>query len=140
MKKFILTILLIISCFMVSYGTSYAKTASDIMPHAGVEATHENNTNNCKSVFGDPNREEDTAYYMQKVFDIMKFAGIILAVVMTIKDLITAMSEQKNDMYAKLPSKTVKRLIYAIAIFMLPAIIELLFTAIGLYGATCGIS
>ena len=125
---------------MLFNGNALAKTAGQILPNAGVEVTQENNANNCKSIFGDPNNEEDTAFYMQEAFNIIKFAGIILALVMTVKDLITAMSEQKNDMYAKLPGKTVKRLIYAIAIFMLPAIIELLFTAIGLYGATCGIS
>ena len=142
MKRVILFVLILFSGFFVSNGVALAegKTASDIMPHAGVEVTKENKKNNCSSIFGDPKNPSDTAYYMQQAFNIMKFLGIIFAVVMTIKDLITAVSEQKSDMYAKLPGKTVKRLIYAALIFMLPSIIELLFSAIGLYGATCNIS
>ena len=128
MKRILVVLLIVISSFMINNTFVLADTTAKVK-----------DTNTCSSVFGSVDNKEDLAYYMQKVFNIMKFAGIILAIVMTIKDLIIAMSEQKNEMYAKLPGKTIKRIAYAIAIFLLPNIIEFLFTAIGLYGATCNI-
>ena len=93
----------------------------------------------CGGVFGDPNDPNYIAYYLQLIFNIMKFLGPILVIVMSIIDLLKVTAEQKQDgELEKLGGKTLKRLIYAIIIFVLPTLINYLFGLVGLYG-TCGI-
>ena len=91
---------------------------------------------NC-GVFGDPDSEEYFAYYLQKVFDVIKIAGPILLIVMTIMDLTRITAEAKQDgELQKLGIKTLKRVIYAVIIFVLPTFLSFVFELIGLYG-TC---
>ena len=89
--------------------------------------------------FGDPKTEGTFAWYLQEIFNVAKFAGIILAIVMSIKDLITVVADQKGDGFKKFGSRSLKRFIYAICIFVLPTILNFVFNLLGLYG-TCGIS
>ncbi len=94
----------------------------------------------CGGVFGDPSDPNYIAYYLQLIFNIMKFLGPVLVIVMSIIDLLKVTAEQKQDgELEKLGTKTFKRLIYAVIIFILPSLINYLFGLIGLYG-TCGIS
>ena len=94
----------------------------------------------CGGVFGDPENPNYIAYYLQLIFNIMKFLGPVLVIVMSIIDLLKVTAEQKQDgELEKLGTKTLKRLIYAVIIFVLPSLINYLFGLIGLYG-TCGIS
>ena len=88
--------------------------------------------------FGDPKTEGTFAYNLQQIFNIMKFLGIILAIVLTIKDLVYAVAEQKNDTFPKIGKTALKRLVYAILIFFLPTVLNFIFSLLGLYG-TCGI-
>ena len=94
----------------------------------------------CGGVFGDPEDPNYIAYYLQLIFNIIKFLGPVLVIVMSIIDLLKVTAEQKQDgELEKLGSKTLKRLIYAVIIFVLPTLINYIFGLIGLYG-TCGIS
>ena len=94
----------------------------------------------CGGVFGDPEDPNYIAYYLQLIFNIMKFLGPVLVIVMSIIDLLKVSAEQKQDgELEKLGSKTLKRLIYAVIIFTLPSLINYIFGLVGLYG-TCGIS
>lgn len=94
----------------------------------------------CGGVFGDPEDPNYIAYYLQLIFNIIKFLGPVLVIVMSIIDLLKVTAEQKQDgELEKLGSKTFKRLIYAVIIFVLPTLINYIFGLIGLYG-TCGIS
>ncbi len=94
----------------------------------------------CGGVFGDPEDPNYIAYYLQLIFNIIKFLGPVLVIVMSIIDLLKVTAEQKQDgELEKLGGKTLKRLIYAVIIFVLPSLINYIFGLIGLYG-TCGIS
>lgn len=95
-------------------------------------------SSNCP-VFGDPEDNTTVAYYMQSAFNIMKFAGILLAIIFTVIDLFKAITTQDDAALKKVGSKTIKRVLYAILIFFLPDLINLLLHLVGLYG-TCGIS
>lgn len=97
------------------------------------------NTSEVCPAFGDPKDSESFAYLLQSIFNYVKFAGILLAIIMTVKDLFSAVAEQKADTFQKLGNKTIKRVIYAVLIFMLPIIINFVFSIVGLYG-TCAIS
>ena len=67
----------------------------------------------------------------------MRFAGPILVVLLTIYDLIKVVSESKQDeQLKKIGIKTLKRIIYAVLLFVLPTLITIVFNLVGLYG-TC---
>lgn len=93
----------------------------------------------CGGVFGSINNKENFAYYLFHAFQIIKFLGPILVVVMSILDLVKITADPKqDDQLQKLGFKTLKRLVYAALIFILPDLINYLFGLVGLYG-TCGI-
>lgn len=138
MKKVLILLLVMISSFVINTNYVYADPVYDKNGKEVVVTVTTGDGANCDSVFGDPNDPAYFAYYLQKAFDVMKFAGIILAIAMTIKDLVSAVAEQKNDTFQKIGKNTLKRLIYAVAIFILPSLLTYVFELLGLYG-TCGI-
>ena len=93
----------------------------------------------CDYVLGDYDDPEYLGYYLAKLLEIIKFAGPILVVVMTIVDLIKVLANGKNDELTKLGVKTLKRLIYAIMLFIIPSLLDWTFKLVGIYGV-CGIS
>ena len=150
MKKISFLLLIILSFFFVSLNSRvYASNNIYILKDAADVGETDKGTNDTGSnisttsaqcsAFGDPNNKDDFAYYLQSAFNIMKFAGVLVAIIMTVKDLFTAIADQKDDSLKKIGSKTVKRVIYAIIIFFLPIIINFAFNLVGLYG-TCAIS
>ena len=150
MKKMSFLVLIILSSFFVSLNSRvYASNNIYILKFAADVGEVDKDTNDTGTnmstisaqctAFGDPNNKDDFAYYLQSAFNVMKFAGILLAVIMTVKDLFTAIADQKDDALKKIGSKTIKRVLYAVIIFFLPIIINFAFSIIGLYG-TCAIS
>ena len=98
------------------------------------------NVDNCQGVFGTVGEPDAIATYLQTAFNLMKFLGPILVLVLSVMDLIKITAEGKqDDQLKKLGIKTMKRLVYAVIIFVLPEVINYIFTLVGLYG-TCGIS
>ena len=104
----------------------------------------DNSSNNsgtltCDYIFGSYTNPEDFGFYLAKLLEIIKFAGPILVVVMTIVDLIKVLANGKNDELTKFVVKTIKRLIYAILLFIIPSLLDFVFKLVGIYGV-CGIS
>ena len=141
MKKVVLIMILILTGLCINVGFVYAEGGyngsyrddSDIASKP-VEINHDEK---CKSTFGDPNDEKSFAYNLQQVFNIIRFLGPVLVLLVTIKDLISVTADQKQDgELKKIGIKTLKRIIYAVILFMLPVIISTIFHLIGLYG-TC---
>ena len=110
---------------------------------AGDDESDNSSNNNgsltCDYVLGDYDDPEYLGYYLAKLLEIIKFAGPILVVVMTIVDLIKVLANGKNDELTKLGVKTLKRLIYAIMLFIIPSLLDWTFKLVGIYGV-CGIS
>lgn len=102
-------------------------------------SSNNNGTLTCDYVLGDYDDPEYLGYYLAKLLEIIKFAGPILVVVMTIVDLIKVLANGKNDELTKLGVKTLKRLIYAIMLFIIPSLLDWTFKLVGIYGV-CGIS
>ena len=102
-------------------------------------SSNNNGTLTCDYVLGDYDDPEYLGYYLAKLLEIIKFAGPILVVVMTIVDLIKVLANGKNDELTKLGVKTLKRLIYAIMLFFIPSLLDWTFKLVGIYGV-CGIS
>lgn len=137
MKKVIILTFVFIFCF--GMGINYVSAQAINSPILIADEAKSNTAKDCSSYgFGDPKTKGTFAYYLQKVFNIMKFLGIIIAILMTIKDLVLAIAEDQKETLNKLGKKTLKRIIYAFLIFFLPDLINLVFGIMGLYG-TCGI-
>ena len=130
MKRLFFVLLIVISSFYI--GTSLVQAAGEKTINISVTGLQ-----SC-GAFGNPKEEGTFAYYLQQIFNFMKFLGIIIAVIMTVKDVMNAVAEQKSETFAKLGKKSLKRFIYAVLIFFLPNILNYVFSVLGLYG-TCGI-
>lgn len=87
----------------------------------------------CQGIFG-----EDLTALLKDALRLMQIAGPILVIIMTIIDLIKATSNGGKDDLSKVGKKTVKRLIYAVLLFLIPTILNWVFSIFGIYGV-CGI-
>lgn len=124
MKKLLL-IISILSIF--AFGTITVKAA---------EMTHDEA---CASLLGNPANDGSVAHYVQLALNIIKYAGIILCIVLTIVDFAKALFGEDKDMLKNLSKKGLHRLFYAVALFFLPIIVKTILTLIDIYD-TCGIS
>ena len=107
--------------FIANMNFSYAKTDD------GVKL--------CQGILG-----EDLTALLKDALRLMQIAGPILVIIMTIIDLIkaTATANGGKDDLSKVGKKTVKRLIYAVLLFLIPTILNWVFSIFGIYGV-CGI-
>ena len=78
----------------------------------------------------------DLTSLLKDALRLMQIAGPIL--VMTIIDLIKATADGGKDDLSKVGKKTVKRLIYAVLLFLIPTILDWIFSIFSIYGV-CGI-
>ena len=117
MKKVVLVMVLILVGFTINMGVVSAADGCGL--------------------FGDPTNPDNIAFYLQELFNIIRFLGPILVILVTILDLVKVTAEQKQDgELKKIGIKTLKRVIYAVILFALPTLITVVFEFIGLYG-TC---
>lgn len=99
-------------------------------------------TKGCESYLGNPkdNINKPPAYYLQFTFNLIKYVAIILLLVLSVVDYGKAVASSNQDAIKKATMNTVKRIIIAAVVFMLPMLIEFLFKILGLYSSTtCGI-
>lgn len=87
----------------------------------------------CQGILG-----EDLTALLKDALRLMQIAGPILVIVMTIIDLIKATATGGKEDLSKVGKKTVKRLIYAVLLFLIPTILNWVFSIFGVYGV-CGI-
>ncbi len=102
-------------------------------------------TKECSSYLGNPEYNENVstqspAYYLQFIFNIMKYIAIIMLVVLTIVEYVKAVVAKNEDGIKKATQNTIKRVIIVVIIFLLPELIKFLLTVLGAYSpGTCGI-
>ena len=109
-------------------------------------------TEGCKnvplgSIKYDPNRGpgkaklyQDPAYYLNIALNVIKYAGVILCIGLSMADLFKNLMSEEKDGHKKIIMKVVKRLIYATLIFFLPIMINKILELTGLItNQTCGI-
>lgn len=95
----------------------------------------------CDSYLGNPKENGSPAYYLQFVFDLMKYLALVILFVMTIIEFGKATVSSNQDAMKKALQNTLKRLIIAVVIFFLPILIKFILTLLGIYSpSTCGIS
>lgn len=133
MKKGLVIFVLVLSFFgFVSLVRADVVHGSEIIALAG------SNADKCDALFGDPSKAGDFAYYLQIALDIIKYAGIVLCIVLSVVDWFKALLGEDKELYKPLAKKMAARLFYAVALWFLPIVVENLLTLIDVYG-TCGI-
>lgn len=84
----------------------------------------------CDSLLGDPAVEGTPAWYLTKVFNIIKYVAIIILIVLSSMDFFSAITAQDNDALKKAASKALKRFILCVIIWLLPQLIEVILSYI----------
>ena len=137
MKK---TILLFLIFSFLCFGLSKVSAKENYSSVASGEIQYfdDSYSTQCKALFGDPSKSGTVAYYLQFILDVIKYAGIVLCIFLTIVDFAKALLGDDKDMPKSLTKKAISRLIYAVLLFFLPIIVKALLLLIDVYG-TCGI-
>lgn len=134
--------------FKVTAGKSYVPPYK--YGSSNEEKDKEGVSNDCESIFGnikddgktyDPNNNglPSVAYVLQKIFDFMKVLGPLLVMVLSIMDLVKAVASSDKDALNKFLKTTSKRLIYAVLLFVVPTILNLVLSWVTTSSGTCGI-
>lgn len=76
--------------------------------------------------------------FLQQVFNVIKYAGPLLCLVMSVADFVKAAASQDKDALVKAGKTTGMRVVYALILFFIPTLINFLFPLLGWVG-TCGI-
>lgn len=123
-----------------SHGTEETKLKEEFLGFKSNISIDFNTEDGCESYLGNPKLKGTPAYYLQFAFNLIKYIAIIMLLVLTIVEYAKAVVSSNQDAIKKATMNTVKRLILAAVIFMLPMLIEFLFKVLGLYSSTtCGI-
>lgn len=91
---------------------------------------------NCESLLGSPYAKggptegASPAYYLTFAFKIVRYVAIIILIVISIMDMLSAVTSHDNDQIKKATSKIIKRLIICILIFLLPGLLEWILSVI----------
>ena len=139
MKKICLLFLTVFILFLGMNTVSASERYSETLVENGGTISYLATDKECDAMFGDPDKPGDLAYYLQKILDIIKYAGIILCILLTIVDFAKALLGDDKEMYKPLAKTAFNRLCYAVMLFFLPAVVETILSLIDVYG-TCGIS
>ena len=83
------------------------------------------------------NNKDCPAYWLNYVFQIVKYVSLALVIVMNMVSLVTAI--MKENMVSNVLKKCVIRLLICIAILILPTMIDIVGSLFGLDGLMCGI-
>lgn len=129
-KRLLVMIAMILSLFLA------VKTveAKQVVTETGVEYRLAPTIEDCKKV--DPKLK--FVAFLQELFNIMKYAGPILCLVLSTMDFIKAAAAQDKDALKKAAQTGLKRLGLAILLFFIPVLLNFLFPLLG-WNGTCGI-
>lgn len=96
----------------------------------------------CENVFGelkDGKFDKDSlGYFLQVAFNVVKYIVPVLLIVLTSVDYLKAISSGDKENVNKATTKLTKRAIIALAIFLVPTILNFILKIVAEYG-TCGI-
>lgn len=136
-KKILVMISILLFSFLTINSNVYAEYHV-LDKNNGTEIDY-NNIKTCEGILGDVNDKKSVAFFLQQIFNVFKYGGPILCIVLTILEFVKAVSSQDKDFLAKAMTRTGKRIVYALLLFFIPTLINFLFGLFGWYG-TCGIS
>jgi len=123
--------LMMVASLFVALKTVEAK---EVVTDTGVVYKLAPSIEDCKKV--DPKLK--FVAFLQEIFDIMKYAGPILCLVLSTMDFVKAAAAQDKDALKKAAQTGLKRLGLAILLFFIPVLLNFLFPLLG-WNGTCGI-
>ena len=97
----------------------------------------------CNFILGDINDSgisdnlPSVAYVLNKILFFMKLMGPILVIVLTILDLVKAVTSADKDALSKCLKTLSKRMVYAVLLFVFPTVIDLILKWTNVYGTCC---
>jgi len=98
-----------------------------------------NDVKDCKSILGDASNVNSPAFYLTNILKIMRFVGIVLAIVLTTMDAVKVISTSDADGISKLIKTGSIRLIFAGLLFFGLTIVNLLLDIFHI-ASDCGIN
>lgn len=90
----------------------------------------------CLGFLGSKTNHMAPAYYLDMILNIMRYAAIVLTIILSSIDFLKAVIAQDKDMLKKATSNSIKRLILAVLLFFLPTLIDFILSLLGGYN-TC---
>lgn len=85
-----------------------------------------NGTTNCEGIIGNKNQKGSLAYVLNTIYSIMKIAGIVILIVLSMTDFTKAISSSDASQLNKSLKKLSKRMIILIAFFLVPSVLTLI--------------
>lgn len=122
-KKFLPIILLIVSFFIFS--TVYAEEYEVVQ--------------DCDDVLGSINDKTSAAYFLQQLYNVLKFGTPLVCIVLSIMEFLKAVTSQDKDALIKATKRTGIRVVLCLVLFVIPVLINFLFPLFG-WNGTCDIS
>lgn len=116
------------------------------LDHSVIHGDSEDKTDNqnseneigCRYLFGDPEKKEYIAYWLQWGLNAIKYFSIVALLVLSTMDFIKALVANDKDALQKATKKVALRFLFTVIVFFIPIIVEVVMKLFGAYG-TCGI-
>ena len=133
-KNIVLIITILFLGFFLINPVKVEARGNDIVQHELATQAQKD----CTGYLGNVNDKESVAYFLQQIFNIMKYLGPLFCLVFSVVDFVKAAASQDKEALAKAGKTTFKRVILAMCLFFIPVLINYIFPLIGFYG-TCQI-
>lgn len=92
------------------------------------------NSNTCDYILGSLSDPDSFASILKEVFNLIQFVGPVLVIVLTVWELLQAVLQGKKDSLNKMAQKTIKRVVFAVLLFLIPFILNFVFKFVGVWG------
>lgn len=132
-KNIVLIIALFIFGFLLVNPVEVKALGGNVIQHKLDE-----DVKSCEGLLGNVKDKDSIAYFLQQIFNVIKYLGPLLCLVFSVVDFVKAAASQDKEALAKAAKTSLKRVILAMLLFFVPLLINYIFPLIGFYG-TCGI-
>ncbi len=78
----------------------------------------------CQTLLGSPNDTGSPAYYLVFAFKVVRYVAIILLIVLSVIEFVTATASSDQESITKATKKTIRRFVLCIVIFALPTLLN----------------
>ena len=94
----------------------------------------------CSGILGDPTVDTSVAWLINKLLDILKIVGPLIAIVISSFDFAMVIVSGDDEAMARARKKLFSRMVLIGALFFIPTIVKVVLTIGGVTGnATCGL-
>ncbi|MBE6157417.1 MAG: hypothetical protein E7160_01330 [Firmicutes bacterium] len=94
----------------------------------------------CKSILGDPTKEETMAWLVQQIFTYIKFLGPLIVLILSSIDFAKTIIQNDEETMKKAQKKLIIRLVAVVLLFFVPDFVTVIMQTFGLSdNPTCGI-